>query len=301
MDSELVSAFKFHMREASARATVARAVNPTPAIRAFRGNAAREALARARLDVAEGKDRYPNPYPLIGHGKGWKPESDGLRYVGRVVPDERRDSIWDSRGNTGWYTDPHGEVFRDGSGLCYGVVYQLPGRKGESRFVAGHEFGDVDGGPTLDLSRVFVEPRSDWYGRASTDCDAAIDAASHADSLAKSAAEEEREYQTAWAAGSQWADEGETIAAARRKALALLKERRAAMRGEMPDRALKDAPSVCRLIEEKVSDLVESIREARERRATLANGNAEDFYFWNGEQRLRDAFMEGAGIDKFPA
>lgn len=290
MDSELVSAFKFHMREASARATVARAVNPTPAIRAFRGNAAREALARARLDVAEGKDRYPNPYPLIGHGKGWKPESDGLRYVGRVVPDELRGSIWDSRGNTGWYAEPDGH----GGNLCFGVVYQLPGRKGESRFVAGYDWSDVDGGPTLDLSRVFVEPRSDWYGRASTDCDAAIDAASHADSLAKSAAEEEREYQTAWRAGSRWNDAAEVISAARKKALAILAERRKA-------KAAEGFPTLCDVIREKVSDLVESIRESRAEQKRLAEGDELDLYFWNGEQRLRDAFMEGAGLDKFPA
>lgn len=291
MDSKLISAFKFHMRDSAARPAFyyAEGYNGRNAWPEKAHGIAREALARARRDVAEGKTRYPNPYPSIGHGKGWKPESDGLRFVGRVVPEERRECIWDSRGDTGWYADPHGH----GGNLCYGVVYQLPGRNGESRFVAGYDWTDVDGGPTLDLTRVYVEPRSDWEVDVMT-CDAAIDAARAADSMAEHAAEEEREYQTAWQAGSRWNDLAEVISDARKKALAILAERHKVKGSDA-------SPVLCEVIRDKIRDLVDSIAESRAEQRKLADGDARDLYFWPGDQRLRDAFMEGAGLDKFPA
>lgn len=291
MDSKLIDAFKFHMRDSAARPAFyyADGYNGRNAWPEKAHGIAREALARARRDVAEGKTRYPNPYPRIGHGKGWKPESDGLRFVGRVVPEERRECIWDKSGETGWYADPHGH----GWNLCYGVVYQLPSRKGESRFVAGYDWSDFEGGPTLDLTRVYVEPRSDWEVDVMT-CDAAIDAARAADSMAEHAAEEEREYQTAWAAGSAWADAAEVISDARKKALSILAERRKVNESDA-------SPVLCEVIRDKIRDLVESIAETRAEQRKLADGDARDLYFWNGDQRLRDAFMEGAGLDKFPA
>lgn len=289
MDSKLVAAFKFHMRDSVARPRFWHALGQKGLAGLGKGIAI-ESLARARRDVAEGKNRYPNPYPKLGHGKGWKPESDGLRYVGRVVPDARCHSIWDSRGNSGWYADLDGYY----GNLCFGVVYQLPGRNGESRFVAGYDWSDFDGGPTLDMSRVFVESRSDWRGRAATDCDAARDAARAADSMAQHAAEEEREYRTAWLAGSLWNDAAESIAAARKESLAILAERRKV-------KGTEGFPVLCNFIRQKVSDLVQSIAESRAEQLKLAEGEYRDLHFWNGEQRLRDAFCEGAGLDKFPA
>lgn len=84
------------------------------------------------------------------------PEAFGFRFVGYVTPESYggRDSFRDTQEH-GWLTDPCGDVFKDGSGLCTGVVYQLAGSRGESRFVAGYQFGGIDGGPTLDLSEVF--------------------------------------------------------------------------------------------------------------------------------------------------
>lgn len=311
MDSKLISAFKFHMRGTLERSAIARAPNATPAIMAKRGFAAMTSLEKARNDVLQGVNRYPSGY-RSGNGVSWqphqpgiahleKPESVGLRFVGRVVPEMRLSHIWDSRGNTGWYTDPHGDVFKDGTGLCYGVVYQLPGRNGESRFVAGYEFGGVDGGPTLDFGRIYAEPRGDSYITAS-DCDAAIDAARAADSMAESAAEDEREYQTAWQAGSRWGDAAEVISAARKQCLSLMSERKKAMRGaEMDSGYAEEFPTICRAIVKEIRDLVESIAESRAEQRKLAEGDAEGLYFWPGEQRLRDAFIEGAGLDKFPA
>jgi hypothetical protein len=128
---------------------------------------------------------------------------DHLRLVGYVFPDFRahRAIYWgvEAKDHFGWHTDPHGDVFRDGSGLCWGVVYRLPARNKtglsgnyKSLLVAGYQFGGCDFGVTLDTSQVFeceaMEYRDDRLG-------ATVDAARHADSLAQEAAYKEREYQ----------------------------------------------------------------------------------------------------------
>lgn len=311
MDSWLIDAFKFHMWDSRPAFYYAEGYNGRNAWPEKAYGIAREALARARRDVAEGKTRYPSGY-RSGNGVTWqpdqpgiayvdKPESVGLRFVGRVVPEMRHGDVWDSRGNTGWHTDPYGDTFRDGTGLAWGEVYQLPGRKGESRFVAGYRFGGCDGGATLDFGRIYVEPRGDWEVDVMT-CDAAIDAARAADSMAEHAAEEEREYQTAWQAGSRWNHLAEVISDARKQCLSLMSERKKAMRGaEMDSGYAEESPTICRAIAKEIRDLVDSIAESRAEQRKLAEGDCPDLYFWNGDQRLRDAFMEGAGLDKFPA
>lgn len=194
--------------------------------------------------------------------------------------------------HTGWYDNPHGESFRDGSGLCFGVVCQLPGRNGRARYVAGYQFGDWEGGPTLDLTMIYESPaESSWDAP-----DALTDAARAADSMAETMAEKEREYQTAWGAGSAYADKLEQEAAARAEALAILEERRA-----VRDMMSALYPALCDTIRGRVAALVETIRESRQERAELASGDSEPFYFWTGEERLQGAFCEGAGLDKFPA
>ncbi len=194
--------------------------------------------------------------------------------------------------HTGWYDNPHGESFRDGSGLCFGVVCRLPGRNGMARFVAGYQFGGHDGGPTLDLTTVYESPADSQWETP----DAMRDAARAADSLAEKAAEEEREYQTAWGAGSLYAGKVEEETAARAEALAILKERRDA-RATDPGAY----PALCAAIRGKVESLVDMIRESRDARAKLASGDSDPFYFWPGDERLRDAFCEGAELDTFPA
>ena len=254
-------------------------------------------------------ESYASPLDGIGHAAHALTIARGMvaapapiygGQAGRVYPDTDsafRETIaaHDVDGgpdHTGWYDNPHGESFRDGSGLCFGVVCRLPGRKGMARFVAGYQFGGHEGGPTLDLSTVYESPAdSSWETP-----DAMRDAARAADELARVAAEEEKEYQTAWGAGSAYADKLESEEAARAEALAILKERRAA-RAADPGAY----PALCAAIRGKVESLVELIRESREERATLANGDSDPFYFWTGEERLRAAFCEGAGLDRFPA
>lgn len=74
----------------------------------------------------------------------------------------------------GWFTDPDGVTFKDGTGLVRGIVAQLP----HGRILAGY---CLDGHNYV------------WYHQIYTDLD---DAAHEADSLAENLAEDEREYQT---------------------------------------------------------------------------------------------------------
>lgn len=279
IDSKLQKAFQYHQRAATCRYVNANVAHI---------GAAKWAIEAARVDVAAGKTRYPGPVRALH----WASESDGLRYVGRVVPEMRRGDVWDSQGRTGWHTDPYGDVFKDGSGLCFGVVYQLPGRNGESRFVAGYEFGGSDGGPTLDLQRVFTEGRGDCPA-SHCDLDAALDAASYADSMAQTAAENEREYQTAWQAGNRWSDEAETVKDTRRELLALLAERRAV-------KGAGDYPALCKALRGRVRDMLQTINTARKTMRDLAAGDSKYLCFWPGDKRLQEAFCEAAGLEVMP-
>lgn len=216
----------------------------------------------------------------FGNGRFYYLESDDGAGVFRDVK-----AAHDCEGgpdHTGFYTNPHGEAFRDGSGLCWGVVAVLPGRDGAPQFLPGYQFGGQDCGVSIDLEQV-------------TTCER--DAARRADSLAENAAESEKEYQSAWGAGQCWADLSEQVATARGEALAILKERREAQRAA--DGA--ELPALCGAIRAQVSGLCDTIREARESMAELAGGGADSYWFYTGESRLRAAFCEGAGLDGFPA
>lgn len=286
----LKSAFCYHMRNDRPAFWHAHGYTPTVATHKGGTGVAVECMRRARADLDAEKRRYPEPIR-----QNYREESDGLRFIGRVAPGTNR-QIFDTRGDSGWCTDPHGHTTKDGTGLCFGVVYQLPGRKGESRFVAGYQFGGIDGGPTLDLNRVFTEPKSpDSYWIAYGDKDDITTlrhAARHADSMAEAAAEKEREYQIAWQAGNAWENLGEQIATDRAELLAILKERRA-VKGT-------DAPALCAAIRGTVNGLLRSIQRGRAKRAELAAGDSPDLYFWTDEERLRDAFCDGAGLESFP-
>lgn len=301
----------------------------------FRGRRAVYAIDKARaaldaIDAAEARQAR-RPINAAGTWRGGRPgswgrdESRGLffleeeeggglfRFVGRVQPQESRPSgLWDSRGDCGWITDPSGDVFKDGTGLCFGVVFQLAGRDGKARFVAGYQFGGQCGGPALDLRTIYESESRDEWNTNQREQEAAEEAARAADSMAKAAAEEEREYQTAWQAGAAWQskeEERESLkeeaAEARRQILAILKERRAAMTNP----AITDAGffALCDAIRGRVRGLVADIQAARERRAELAEeqaelaaGDAEELCFWPGDKRLAAAFCEAAGLQDMP-
>lgn len=189
----------------------------------------------------------------------------------------------DSRLPRGWHTDPYQEK------TAAGVVAQLPGRKGKARFVAGYCMGEDSGGATFDLSRIFEAPGEDAK-------EAKREAARAADSMAESAAEEEREYQTAREAGRQWAELKEEEARARAACLAILAERESAKAA-----AGGNLPAICRAIRASVAGHWQTIQDNREKRAELAAGDSESFYFYAGEERLREAFCDGAELAGFPA
>ena len=297
MDSKLATAFRFHMRNARPAFYHAQGYNGKNAWPEKAHGIAKEAIARARKDISEGKSRYHDSYIHRAHRDsngmiylGDKPENFGLRLVGRVMAEPYgRAGYWDKSGDSGWYTDPYGDVFKDGTGLCYGLVYQLPGRDGHARFVTAYEFGGMDESLVFDMSRVFSEDRragSSWD--SPEDSQACRDAIYHADSMAKYAAEQEREYQAARQAGSQWADEQSDIAATRAEVMGILQERRAV-------KGTTAYPALCRAITARVRDLLGDIAERRERARKLASGDAGTLSFYDGDKRLREAFNEGAG------
>lgn len=258
------------------------------------------ALSRARADIAAGNIRYPAPIRGNAMRGGFdqdKPQSvfvenpaaHGLRFVGRVAADTPRGEIWDKRESSGWYADSYQDR------LIYGVVFQIPAHKGQSRFVAGYMTSDDASGALIDFSTVYtsVSGKGGTWGSAQDDDDAR-DAARAADSMAQHVAEEEREYSTAWQAGAQWADEQEAIREARQEALAILRERRA-VKGQ------PGFPALCKAIRAQVESLLETIQEARAKAAKLASGEYGELYFWQGDKRLQGAFCEGAEIQSFPA
>lgn len=195
--------------------------------------------------------------------------------------------------HTGWYANPHGESFKDGSGLCLGVVARLAGG-GPARFVAGYRFGGHEDSGTFTMRTLYVATSGDEY-----DIEAASrDAARAAEELARIAGERESEYQTAWEAGQQWADLGEQITTARRDALAILAERRDAQAVfAKPD----GFPTLCDAIRRQVTQYRDAIRDARDERAALAHGDDSTLGFWAGSERLQSAFCEGAGVANMPA
>lgn len=191
--------------------------------------------------------------------------------------------------HTGYYDNPFGESFRDGSGLCMGVVGQLRGRNGRAVYVAGYRFGGCDDSGTFDMRELHIaEGPEECHAE-----DARRDAAYAADSMAERAAELEREYQTAWQAGLEWRDLANDIEATRKKTLALLKENR-------ESGGSRDLPAIHAMIRDSVCKARKSIAKARKRMAELAAGDASELYFYPGEPRLMDAFCEGAELDTMP-
>jgi len=185
----------------------------------------------------------------------------------------------------GWYDNPYSESFRDGSGLCFGVVVQIPGRDGSARYLAGFRFGGHETGPTIDLGTVYTAPGE--FNES-----AMAEAARAADSMAETAAETEREYQTAWAAGNQWAEAGERIAEITEKARVTLRENR-------ESGGSRDLPAIHATIREAVCAMRAEVQELRQKRAELAAGERESLWWHWGryDESPLTGFAEGAGLD----
>ncbi len=268
------------------------------------------ALQRARDDVATGKARYPKTdfgavcwQPVDADSPSYAKRAErlafvqdidgaGLRLVGKVEAEShggRR--CWTERDSCGWYSD------NDQIETIYGVVYQLPGRDGKARFVAGYASADdCDGLPTIEFGAIYSEDmRGDFYNESAQELEAARDAARAADSMAQHAAESEREYKAASSAGMRFAELAEEIASERKEALALLAERRrAAIAGQG-----ETFTAICATIRQSVKASLRTIRKARAERVKLMEGDfiSEWLPGWNTrDSRLVDAFNESAGI-----
>lgn len=280
---------------------------------------ARADLDKARRELATGRRfKYAESFwarPYVGT---WQ-EEKGQFYCDcpesvfrNVIPAHELQSGRDVA--RGYYCRPDA----DDSALCVAYVVQLPSRNGRARYAPAFRFTEGDGGGmTVDLGRIeesdFAEEQAQarWqigkaYWTPAMDApgywaegaheSARKEAARVAQGLAERAAEEEREYQTAAAAGAAWADLKREEEEARAEALAILKERRAA-------RALNPEgfPALCAALRGNVARLLRQIQKSRARREELQEGDAEGLYFCPREKRLREAFCDGAEIAAFPA
>jgi len=239
------------------------------------GKPAVDAYRFAQFDVLNGKARYPK-----SGFEGWNPQSEsGARWVENLSDAGLRlvgyaDEVRDLR-HRGWYADAfESEVYR-------GAVLQLPGRNGRARYVAAYADSNDAGAYRVDVSRPAVFEGDKLGAWDSPKDDPALqDAARASDSFAEHEAEEAREYDEAWQAGSEYARLAEEAGEARKSALALLAERRRLAK------LAPEAPNACAVIVAKVHALLGEIQEARGARATLAGS------VWS---KHRDAFNEGAG------
>lgn len=240
-----------------------------------------ESLRRARADAAAVKTRYLSSLPA-GYGTSGKPfaaygskhmrwiespATAGLRFV------DYADKLAEL-GHTGWYLQ-NGDYTES----VRGVVYSMAARDGAERFVGGYADPYNDGPVCLDFSDIRDSDR---------------DAARAADHIAERMAKETREYEAAYQAGARWADLGTEIESSRATVKALLAERKAARSAK-----LLTYPTICAAIRTAVRNALGDIENARQERAKLKDGEWLNEYFpgfFTGDQRLVDAFNEGAGI-----
>lgn len=267
-DSDLINAYRAQRRAS---------LNASPASRPRPSDAA-SCLARARLNVAEGKTALHDEGKTYGWSGGTPDpqglqhfpdlESAGLRFVGYADELARLD-------HTGWYSDASQDA------MMRGVVVQLPARGGCAQYLAGYE--DAYGnGYILAVPRrgaIFQGEKGgagEYEAKSSGD---AREAARRADRIAEREAEEARDYDEAWQAGARYADEAETLAATRKEALAILAERRKV--------AAVEAPALCKAIRDQLRAILATRSAAFAKRESLAR----DVY----GDTCRRAFNEGAG------
>ncbi|MFU1607360.1 hypothetical protein ACM25O_13325 [Sulfitobacter pontiacus] len=175
-------------------------------------NLARETIAankKSRAPYADGSRVWAglggtDGAPFEAYGESacrWieNPEARGLRFVGLAHDVGRAGYSYarDAVEHKGWYLDA------DGMGeTVAGVVYQLPGRNGRARYLAGyadpHNTGADGRGPALLSLDVLEGDATDF----SYDPDPVLrDAARRADGIAERMAEAERDYQAGFAMG----------------------------------------------------------------------------------------------------
>lgn len=242
-------------------------------VRHMTATAALEAAKALPAAYVKGREYYG---PTGGAGA---PDGDGLRWIestdacGLRFVGDAADLCGRYYGSlpTGYYTDAEAEY----STLRAGV-WQLPGKGRHARLVAGYR--EFDGKSETNPGSARIDCRTIWraemdsYGDL-TGHDETREAARAADGIAESAAETERDYQIAYAAGREAAELDAELIAARKAALPLIRELKAALRVPMARDAF---PTACRALRERIDSLVETISEKREARES-AWGNV-----WRG-------------------
>ena len=233
-----------------------------------------KALELARGDLALKRDHYTMRWHWQGGGNinpehsaygdkrlRWIEATACLRWrkVGLAHEIARREGCYKSIDHTGWYTrhDDYDEK------TC-GIVYALPARHGERLLVAGYTDPCNVGAACLSFDCLYSDE---------------MEAARAADRLAELMAEESREYDEAWQAGSRWADLGRDARELRETVLATIREVKLAgkaMRGIYP--------TLCKAIAESISRDLRAITKRRKERAALMSNFGQ-----------HEAFADGAG------
>jgi hypothetical protein len=213
--------------------------------RSYRNQGA-TALTALELARKVAKDGRYGSYSPGGIGAGFKvgsslcrwidsPEDYGLREAGRA------DSLCRSIKHTGWYLSEDNETGE----TAFGVVFRLPARKGQSIFVAGYRTSYDDSGAAVCFESTEDETQ----------------AAQWSDHIAEILAEKERDYNTAWQAGSRYSGYGSDISAIRQDILALCKDIKES------GRSFRSA--VCKTLRESISSKLQEIDRLRRKRAQL--------------------------------
>lgn len=226
-----------------------------------KGFRASSALERARTDSQSRYVSKPRQFGAFGRDPKRK-----TFYVEKEVAKTMRTRYADeiaSMRHTGWFTD------ECESGTLRGVVVQIPAHNGESRYLAGYEESD-NGGLVIERDTVWTDETG---------------AAHRADQLAERGAEESREHDRAYRAGTLYADNLEATGHIRKQALAVLKARK----------AVSD-PDERRLLAETVQDHLDDIARLRSENETLRSGDYDGCSFYTSDD-LMSTFYDAAGID----
>lgn len=186
---------------------------------------------------------YNPPHTSHGYTVRWvENASRGLRLVGFADEVARREH---SRAieHKGWFIDDEGtgDVYR-------GVVYQLPSR-GAPQYVYG--YADPCNG---DCALLCFDVETTL-----------LDAARAADRFAEIFAEEARDYDRASQASARCEDLAAEIKEARKRALAIGQEMRAAKRQNII------APTICASMRREIASLYRGIQKARKEIASLVS------------------------------
>lgn len=235
---------------------------------------AKQAIGAARRNLETGEKFYGASWPwALGAGNvtrqrkerpgdnyAWieNTESAGMRFAG--FADELAPRAVNHKG---WYNSPDnifGEVYR-------GAVWQLPGRDGVARFLAGYVAPDSGGAAFVCLDIISEAPLHCEQSQDKANDDAKREAALRADSIAEREAEKEREYNEQWQAGARWSDLGEQCADIRRELLALLGE----MKAERKARGAS-GETICKTLRAAVRNMLADIEKMRGERAEPFRG-----------------------------